>query len=91
LVPWFCSEIYPSSNFPQSGKADHFPLFRNFIHSSEFFSYFTTRLTLPLMIDKSSSLGSLDNLSSDSIAPYFSIDMPPIMGVTSSLVLAFVV
>jgi len=58
---------------------------------SGFFSYFTTRLTLPLMIDKSSSLGSLDNLSSDSIAPYFSIDMPPIMGVTSSLVLAFVV
>jgi len=58
---------------------------------SGFFSYFTTRLTLPLMIDKSSSLGSLDNLSSDSIAPYFSIDMPPIMGVTSSLVLAFVI
>ncbi|MEN6619876.1 MAG: dicarboxylate/amino acid:cation symporter [Rikenellaceae bacterium] len=58
---------------------------------SGFFSYFTTKFSLPLLMDRSSSLGSLDNLTTNSIAPYFSIDMPPVIGVTSSLVLAFVV
>lgn len=57
---------------------------------SGFFSYFTTRFSLPLMMDKSLSLESLGNITSNSIPPFFSIDLPPIMGVTSSLVLAFV-
>jgi len=58
---------------------------------SGFFSYFTTRFSLPFLIDRSTSVVSIDNLSTNSILPYFSIDMPPIMSVTSSLVLAFII
>ena len=57
---------------------------------SGFFSYFTTRFSLPILMDRSLSLDSLGNLSTNAIPPFFSIDLPPVMGVTSSLVLAFV-
>lgn len=56
-----------------------------------FFSYFTTRFSLPLLMDKSLSLESIGNLTSNAITPFFSIDMPPVMGVTSSLLLAFII
>jgi len=42
-------------------------------------------------MDKSLSLENLGNLTTNAIPPFFSIDMPPIMGVTSSLVLAFII
>ena len=56
-----------------------------------FFSYFTTSYALPFFIDKSHALPDLNTLQADSIAPYFSIDLPPIMAVTSALALAFVI
>lgn len=56
-----------------------------------FFSYFTTRWSLPLLL----SAEELTNGSSLSIVatvgPYFNMDMPPLMGVTTALVLAFVI
>lgn len=57
---------------------------------SGYLSFFTAQATFPTLLDGASLL-SLDDLSSGVVASeYFTIDMPPIMSVTSSLVLAFV-
>ncbi|MFA5713613.1 MAG: dicarboxylate/amino acid:cation symporter [Bacteroidales bacterium] len=56
---------------------------------SGFFSYFTTKAALPLMIEPQ-SMTQGGNLSiTDSIEPLFTIDMPPLMEVTTALILAF--
>ena len=57
---------------------------------SGMFSYFTCRLTYPALLgDAAVSLGSID-MSQGKLLPYFTIEMPPLMSVTTSLVLAFV-
>ncbi len=57
---------------------------------SGYLSYFTAQLTFPTLLEGQSLL-SFDNLSNGVVAsPYFTIDMPPLMSVTSSLVLAFI-
>lgn len=56
-----------------------------------FFSFFTTKWSLPILIDKGTSFSNIGEMANNSISPYFSIDMPPIMGVTTSLILAFLI
>lgn len=51
-----------------------------------FFAYLVGNTLLPKLIKGSNMFGETGEL----VAPYFSIDMPPIMGVMSALVLAFV-
>lgn len=54
------------------------------------FSYFTCNFTYPFILNNDGSFADISNLAAKAISPYFSIDMPPIMGVTTSLILAFV-
>lgn len=56
---------------------------------SGFSTYAVTSLIYPLMLDGVSLLSPDADVQS-SIKPYFTIDMPPIMSVTSALILAFV-
>jgi Na+/H+-dicarboxylate symporter len=54
-----------------------------------FFSYFACDLSYPVFLD--SSAGLTQNVAqANKILPFFSVDMPPVMSVTSALVLAFV-
>lgn len=56
-----------------------------------FFSYFSTRWSLPLLLSPE-ELTSGNNLSFvETVGSYFTIDMPPLMSVTTSLILAFVI
>ena len=53
------------------------------------FSYFTTRWSLPLMLS-AEELTNGSNLSfEETVTAFFSVDMPPLMGVTTALILAF--
>ncbi len=53
------------------------------------FSYFSCHLTYPYILGNGlSSLGNLD--MSNQLMPYFTIDMPPFLSVTTALVLAFI-
>ncbi len=55
------------------------------------FSYFTTRWSLPLMLS-AEELTNGSNLSfEETVTAFFSVDMPPLMGVTTALILAFVI
>lgn len=56
-----------------------------------FFSYFTTAWSLPILLSPEEALngGAVD--FSENITAFFNIDMPPLMGVTTSLILAFVI
>ena len=55
------------------------------------FSYFTTRWSLPLLLS-AEELTSGANLSfEETVTSFFSVEMPPLMGVTTALVLAFVI
>ena len=57
---------------------------------SGLFSYATCRLTYPSLLGGSvTSLGGID-MDANDLKPYFTIEMPPLMSVTTSLVLAFV-
>ncbi|MDD2490996.1 MAG: dicarboxylate/amino acid:cation symporter [Bacteroidales bacterium] len=55
------------------------------------FSFFTTRWSLPILIERSGDFLSIEQLSKDAISHYFTIDMPPVMSVTSALIFAFVI
>lgn len=55
-----------------------------------FFSYFTCEWSYPMILTQSGALEELGDLSVASLQPYFTVDMPPIMDVTTSLVMAFV-
>lgn len=58
---------------------------------SGLFSYGTCRLTYPALLgDAAVSLGNID-MDANDLKPYFTIEMPPLMSVTTSLVLAFVI
>ncbi|NLA63825.1 MAG: dicarboxylate/amino acid:cation symporter [Bacteroidales bacterium] len=55
------------------------------------FSYFTTRWSLPLLLS-AAELTSGANLNfEETLTSFFSVEMPPLMGVTTALVLAFVI
>ena len=55
------------------------------------FSYFTTRWSLPLLLS-AEELTSGNNLTfEETVTSFFSVEMPPLMGVTTALVLAFVI
>ena len=55
------------------------------------FSYFTTQWSLPLLLS-AEELTSGANLSFvETVGVFFSVDMPPLMSVTTALILAFVI
>lgn len=56
---------------------------------SGFFTYFTCDLTYPWLLDTTEKLTSLEGEGAEAVAPYFTIEMPPLMGVMTSLILAF--
>ncbi len=57
---------------------------------SGYLSYFTSMAMFPSLLAGESHL-AMDTISGQVVAsPYFTVDMPPLMSVTSSLVLAFV-
>lgn len=56
---------------------------------SGFFTYFTCDLVYPWLLTSSDSLSPVAANTSVSLSPYFSVEMPPLMGVMTSLVLAF--
>lgn len=58
---------------------------------SGFFSYFTCNAIYPSILGSSPSMMQQIVASSVTIDPYFTIDMPPIMSVTTALVTAFVI
>ena len=58
---------------------------------SGLFSYGTCALTYPALLgDAAVSLGGID-MGANDLKPFFTIEMPPLMSVTTSLVLAFVI
>ena len=56
-----------------------------------FFSYFTTRWSLPLLLSAEDLTNGSNMSFVETVGPYFNVDMPPLMGVTTALVLAFVI
>ena len=58
---------------------------------SGLFSYTTCRFTYPSLLGGAvASLGGID-MDANDLKPFFTIEMPPLMSVTTSLVLAFVI
>lgn len=55
---------------------------------SGFFTYFTCDLTYPWLLDASDNLSSVAD-STTILQPYFTVEMPAVMGVMSALILAF--
>ena len=55
-----------------------------------FFSYFVCRWSYPLLLDPGAGINPVEAVERTPFSPYFTIDMPPLMGVTSALLLAFV-
>lgn len=58
-----------------------------FTLASGFFSYFVSNWAFPYLLDPSAGVTSFAQTSA--LAPYFSIEMPPIFSVMSALILAF--
>lgn len=56
---------------------------------SGYFTYGACSLTYPLLLEGSSGFGQQSEAAS--LAPYFDINMPPVMGVMSALILAFII
>ena len=55
-----------------------------------FFSYFTCKWSYPMVLTRSESFGNIDELAANTVQPFMNIDMPPVMSVTTALILAFV-
>lgn len=55
---------------------------------SGFFTYFTCDLVYPWLLNSADSMSAVSG-SSEEILPYFTVEMPPVMGVMSALILAF--
>lgn len=55
-----------------------------------FFSYFTCRWSFPMILTRNEAFANVEELAARSIDAYFTVEMPPLMGVTTALVLAFV-
>ena len=56
---------------------------------SGFFTYFTCDFTYPWLLDTAETLTPLGEGEVKALTPYFTIEMPPLMGVMTSLILAF--
>lgn len=56
---------------------------------SGFFTYLTCDLVYPFLLNSSDTLTSVDGNAPVAQTPYFTIEMPPLMGVMTALVLAF--
>lgn len=54
-----------------------------------FFTFFTCDLVYPWLLNASDNLASAPGETVAGLTPYFSVDMPPLMGVMTSLILAF--
>ncbi len=54
-----------------------------------FLAYFSCRALYPLLLDPGSGTGTLDE-TAGAIEPFFTVDMPPVMGVMTALILSFV-
>lgn len=55
-----------------------------------FFAYFTCVGVYPHILDNSGGVNALTQLDQAVITPFFSIEMPPVMGVMAALILAFI-
>lgn len=55
-----------------------------------FFSFFTCEWSYPLLLTRNNSLQEIDSVAAGSLSPYFNVAMPPLMDVTASLLLAFI-
>jgi Na+/H+-dicarboxylate symporter len=55
-----------------------------------YFSYFTCELTYPSILVKDPGFALASLSDSTGIKPFFTVDMPPVFGVMSALILAFV-
>lgn len=55
---------------------------------SGFFTYFTCDLVYPWLLSSADSMSAVSG-SSEEMLPYFTVEMPPVMGVMSALILAF--
>ena len=56
---------------------------------SGFFTYFSCNLVYPYLLQNASSMTVADTLEAVSTAPFFEVEMPPLMGVMTALLLAF--
>ena len=56
---------------------------------SGFFTYFTCDLTYPWLLDTAEQLHPLETAKGETLTPYFTVAMPPLMDVITSLLLAF--
>ena len=54
-----------------------------------FFTYFTCNAVLPFLVDSGATVTSVDNPESSLLATYFTIQIPPVFGVMTALILAF--
>ena len=57
---------------------------------SGFFTYFSCRAIFPGLIGNDRLLTDVTNPESTALAPYFTIEMPPVFGVMTALILAFI-
>lgn len=55
---------------------------------SGFFTYFTCDLSYPWLLDASDNLSTVTD-KTETLLPYFTVEMPAVMGVMSALILAF--
>lgn len=57
---------------------------------SGFFTYFSGAAIFPHIIFPDMEISSIDNPEQFMLAPYFTVEMPPLMGVMTALILSFV-
>lgn len=58
---------------------------------SGFFTYFSGTVALPHLLTENTELTSLENPEDMMLSPYFTVAMPPLMDIMTSLLLAFVI
>lgn len=58
---------------------------------SGFFSYFSSMLVFPMILAPSDRLAPVDATTASELLPFFNIEMPPLMSVMTTLVLAFTI
>lgn len=56
---------------------------------SGFFTYFTCDLVYPWLLDSADNLSHITGETDEALSPYFTVAMPPLMDVMTSLILAF--
>ena len=58
---------------------------------SGFFTYFSSSAVLPHILDQNTAVAALENPEDFMLTPYFTIAMPPLMDIMTSLLLAFII